>query len=140
VKHSFRVVSTGATNAASYPQKPTNGPDGPDTRFSTSQIPIDSIAVSTAQNDCGLFELNFASDRYLPFEGAGAIWPWDLQLPSAFKQFDHETITNILLTIRYTSLNGGAQLQFAASRAVIAFIKTVEDVSQAGGLFALFGL
>jgi Tc toxin complex TcA C-terminal TcB-binding domain/Neuraminidase-like domain/Salmonella virulence plasmid 28.1kDa A protein len=140
VNHSFRVLPTGATNASSYAQKPADGPDGPDNRFSTSQIPIDSIAVSSAQNDSGLFEMNFTSDRYLPFEGAGAIAAWDLQLPTALKQFDYETITDVLLTIRYTSLNGGAQLQAAASGAVTAFIKSAEDLSQDSGLFALFDL
>ena len=32
-----------------------------------------SIATSSGQNDAGLFELNFRDERYLPFEGAGAI-------------------------------------------------------------------
>jgi hypothetical protein len=29
-----------------------------------------SIATSNAQNDDGMFELNFRDERYLPFEGA----------------------------------------------------------------------
>ena len=29
------------------------------------------VAVSSAQNDSGVFELNFKDERYLPFEGAG---------------------------------------------------------------------
>lgn len=87
-----------------------------------------------------MFELNFSSDRYLPFEGQGVIATWDLQLPTALKQFDYETITDVLLTIRYTSLDGGAQLQAAASGAVTAFIKSVENLSQDSGLVALFDL
>jgi hypothetical protein len=31
------------------------------------------IATSTAQNDAGVFEFNFRDERYMPFEGAGAI-------------------------------------------------------------------
>jgi hypothetical protein len=34
---------------------------------------MQSIATSHAQNDSGMFELNFRDERYLPFEGAGAI-------------------------------------------------------------------
>lgn len=40
------------------------------------------IATSNAQNDSGTFELNFRDERYLPFEGAGAISKWRLDLPS----------------------------------------------------------
>jgi hypothetical protein len=35
--------------------------------------PITSIAVSSAQSDAGVFELNFHDERYMPFEGCGAI-------------------------------------------------------------------
>ena len=34
---------------------------------------VQSIVTSHGQNDSGLFELNFRDERYLPFEGAGAI-------------------------------------------------------------------
>ena len=42
-----------------------------DTNLSSYDIPIDAIATSSAQNDSGMFELNFKDERYLPFEGAG---------------------------------------------------------------------
>ena len=41
---------------------------------------IESVAISHGQNDSGLFELNFNDERYLPFEGAGAISRWKLKL------------------------------------------------------------
>jgi hypothetical protein len=41
---------------------------------------IQSVATSNAQNDSGLFELNFRDERYLPFEGTGAISSWRLEL------------------------------------------------------------
>ena len=34
-----------------------------------------------AQNDSGLFEPNLRDERYLPFEGCGAISSWCLELP-----------------------------------------------------------
>ena len=42
---------------------------------------VQSIATSHAQNDSGLFELNFRDERYLPFEGAGAVSEWRIELP-----------------------------------------------------------
>ena len=32
-----------------------------------------AIATSTAQSDAGVFEFNFRDERYMPFEGAGAV-------------------------------------------------------------------
>jgi hypothetical protein len=43
-----------------------------DDRFATTNIPINAIAVSSGQADSGLFELNFSSDRFLPFVALGA--------------------------------------------------------------------
>lgn len=34
---------------------------------------VDSITTSSARNDAGAFELNFRGEKYVPFEGAGAI-------------------------------------------------------------------
>ncbi|WP_304518067.1 neuraminidase-like domain-containing protein [Cecembia rubra] len=61
------------------------------------------IATSTAQNDGGLFQLNFRDERYLPFEGAGAISSWKLDLPKNFKQFDYQTIKDVIIHISYTA-------------------------------------
>jgi len=38
-----------------------------------------SIAISKGVNDSGLFELSFNDDRYLPFEGTGAVSKWEWQ-------------------------------------------------------------
>jgi hypothetical protein len=45
-----------------------------------------------AQNDDGLFELSFRDERYLPFEGAGAICQLHLQMPAGVAAFDYSTI------------------------------------------------
>ncbi len=70
--------------------------DGPDPRFMTTSVPITAVAVSGAQNDGGLFELNYRDERYLPFEGAGAISRWRVTLPQ-FREFDYETITELVI-------------------------------------------
>jgi len=61
------------------------------------------IATSTAQNDAGVFHLNFRDDRYMPFEGAGAISSWKLDMPKTFKQFDYQTINDVMIHISYTA-------------------------------------
>lgn len=61
------------------------------------------ISTSNAVNDGGVFELNFRDERYLPFEGAGAISAWELKLPKDFRSFDYTTITDVLIHISYTA-------------------------------------
>jgi len=61
------------------------------------------ISTSTAQNDAGVFQLNFRDDRYMPFEGAGAISSWKLDLPKTFRQFDYNTINDIIIHVSYTA-------------------------------------
>jgi hypothetical protein len=69
--------------------------------------PTSAIATSTAQNDGGVFELNFRDERYLPFEGAGAVSRWQIELPNNFRQFDYHTINDVILGISYTALEDG---------------------------------
>jgi len=110
-----------------------------DDRFRTDYVPIDAIAASSAQNDSGNFELTLRDERYLPFEGAGATSNWQLQLPS-FAQFDYKTIADVILTIRYTSCDGGLLLRKAAAESVADFVATIEGYSQSQGLMTLFDL
>ncbi|KAF2809580.1 uncharacterized protein BDZ99DRAFT_520924 [Mytilinidion resinicola] len=139
--HNWRLSTLGATDARCYAMKPADGPDGPDARFASSVVPISSIAVSTGQADTGLFELAFSSERYLPFEGAGAISSWKLELPStALQAFDYGSITDVLVNLRYTSLNGGDSFKAAAVGSVATFAKSVQGLADTQGLFAVFDL
>ena len=103
-------------------------------------MPISSVALSSGQNDSGVFELNFKDERYLPFEGAGAVSRWRIELPEKFRQFDYSTISDVVLHLRYTALDGGNKLQQAASDAVQQYVKDVEELSREEGLFAFFDL
>jgi Tc toxin complex TcA C-terminal TcB-binding domain len=73
---------------------------------------VDSIATSSAQQDAGVFELNFHDERLLPFEGAGVISRWKLDLPHgaegtpAIRQFDYQTISDVVLHFQYTAREG----------------------------------
>ncbi|MGH8603153.1 MAG: hypothetical protein ACREXR_10390, partial [Gammaproteobacteria bacterium] len=66
-----------------------------------------SVATSTANNDAGVFELNFRDERYVPFEGAGAVSDWHLELPSVFRPFDYDSISDVILHVSYTAKDDG---------------------------------
>ncbi|WP_237501751.1 hypothetical protein, partial [Pseudomonas carnis] len=69
------------------------------------------IALSSGLNDSGLFTLNFDSDeRYLPFEYTGAISTWQLTFPNHARQNALlESLTDIIVHLRYTAKNTGGQ-------------------------------
>ncbi|MBK8128910.1 MAG: hypothetical protein IPK53_08175 [bacterium] len=77
--------------------------DSNDDRFLYNVGGLQSIATSSGNNDSGLFDLSFRDERYLPFEGAGAISSWHLELPGTFRQFNYDTISDVILHVRYTA-------------------------------------
>lgn len=86
-----------------------------DDRFHKSVVPQAAIATSHGQNDSGMFELNFNDERFLPFEGAGAVSEWRLELPLENNQFDLTAVSDVVLHIRYTARpSGDANLTQAA--------------------------
>jgi hypothetical protein len=101
-------TSNASGDPSKYPRKTTGGATDP--RFRDAAGAIQSIAISTAQNDDGLFEMSFRDERYLPFEGSGAISQWHLQLPAPYPQFDYSTIADVVLHLKYTARDGGAGL------------------------------
>lgn len=63
------------------------------------------IAISKGnQADSGLFELNFNDERYLPFEGTGAVSDWILKLRNATK------VSDVIVHLDYTAFDGGEEL------------------------------
>ena|GEM_PF-1418992 len=82
-------------------------PVGSDPRFFYNYSATQSVATSTAQNDSGMFEVNFRDERYLPFEGNGAISQWLISMPPDCNAFDFETITDVILNLKYTARDGG---------------------------------
>jgi hypothetical protein len=73
-----------------------------------------AIVTSTAREDSGLFELNFRDERYLPFEGTGAISRWRIKLPVDTNRFDVSTVSDVIFHVRYTARDGGEALGEAA--------------------------
>jgi hypothetical protein len=100
-----------------------------------------TIATSTAQNDAGVFEFNFRDERYMPFEGAGAISAWELTLPKNFHPFDYRTISDVILRISYTALESeilrgqDEHLNNAIEQAIYGTLE-----ARNGGLERLFSL
>jgi hypothetical protein len=86
--------------SAGYERLP---PDTADTRFVDDRRLVSDMVTSTAQNDAGLFEPSMRDERYLPFEGAGAVSTWQLELSNEFHLFDYATITDVILHLRYTA-------------------------------------
>lgn len=115
----------------------TGGEDG---RFKNYYGAIQSIVASNAQNDSGLFELNFRDERFLPFEGAGAISSWKLELPGELRQFDYQTIADVILHIRYTSRPGGEALKTESVKHFKTLLKPDSDTKDKTDLIALFSL
>lgn len=99
--------------ATGYAEDPGN-----DERFVYNVGAIQSIATSSSQNDSGVFELNFRDDRYLPFENKGAISNWRLELPEIARQFDYNTIADVIIHVKYTAREGGSGLKTLANNAL----------------------
>jgi Tc toxin complex TcA C-terminal TcB-binding domain len=133
LSHQYRI-SSAETSGSNYEEQTAAAADP---RFQTCVVPISAIATSSGVNDAGVFELNFHVERYLPFEGAGVISTWELDLPDTYVQFDYATITDVIMHINYTSLDGGALLTSAAKTAVKHFVQAHQD---ARDLYTIFDL
>ncbi|MBC1195384.1 toxin [Microcystis aeruginosa BLCCF158] len=115
--------------------------DSEDDRFIDSFGNLQSIVTSGGQTDSGLFETNLRDERYLPFEGLGVISEWKLELPANPSKgdprpFDYDTITDVILHLRYTARDGGGLLKNGA----ISYLKDQIDAAQAVGSVRLFSL
>ncbi|MEV5745367.1 neuraminidase-like domain-containing protein [Microbispora rosea] len=106
-----------STVADGYPQR-----EGEDDRFVTNWAPQQAIATSSGHNDTGSFELNFRDERYLPFEGAGAVSRWRIELDPDANNFDIDSLPDVVLHLRYTAREGGEGLKKAARATVEAAI------------------
>lgn len=118
------------------------GIDPQDPRFQYNVAGMQSIAISSGQNDSGTFELNFQDERYLPFEGAGAISSWRLELPDDYRQFDYDTISDVIVHVSYTAREGGEVLKAAAKGNIEDGLNELanELVSTGKGLQRMFSL
>jgi peptidoglycan hydrolase-like protein with peptidoglycan-binding domain len=115
-----------------------SGPD--DQRFRFSPGGVSSIVTSSGRDDAGLFQPDMNDERFLPFEGEGVISSWRLELPSEFRQFDYDSISDAVLTIRYTALDGGELVRAAALADLEAALHAMEVEQGRTGLYRLFSV
>jgi hypothetical protein len=74
-----------------------------DENYRHDHLAVEAIAASHGQNDRGRFKLGFRDAEYGPFEGAGVISRWRVELPARFRSWDYETMTELGLDLEYTA-------------------------------------
>jgi hypothetical protein len=98
-----------------YAEDPGNDP-----RFRYNVGSVQSITLSRGLEDAGLFSVNLEDDRYLPFEGTGAIGTYALELPGGvtssagatrLRTFDYSSIADVVFHVRYTARDGGGSFR-----------------------------
>jgi len=109
---------------------------GADDRFVDYFGSAQSVVTSGAINDSGMFETNLRDERFLWFEGAGAVSTWRLELPSDFRPFDYATLSDVILHVRYTARQGGELL---GNQALIEMREALATANESG-LALLFSL
>lgn len=112
---------------ASAPQHSGTAPAQPKpSAMRQNWVSNQQIALSSGVNDSGLFVLNFDDLRYLPFEGTGAVSTWTLSMPLESNNIDFGSISDIILSVKYTAKEGGVKF----GRDVIALYSGSEDQYQ----------
>jgi hypothetical protein len=96
-----------------------------------------SISTSSAQNDAGVFELNFHDERYLPFEGAGAVSKWELVLPNKLRSFNYDTISDVIVHISYTAKYGGDTFREDVETGITNMLNALNEDK---GLYRIFSM
>ncbi|WP_369991711.1 Tc toxin subunit A-related protein [Pseudomonas xanthosomatis] len=79
-----------------------------ETYVKTSLRPSQQVCLSVAGHDRGLFTAAETDDRYLPFEGTGAVSDWQLRFPRHQGQAElFEGLSDIIVDVYYFALHGG---------------------------------
>lgn len=93
---------------ATAPQKSGTAPNEPtQVQLRQDWASSQQIVLSNGEADTGLFVLNHEDPRYLPFEETGAVSAWTLSMPPRSNRLDFSTISDVILTVNYTAIDGG---------------------------------
>jgi hypothetical protein len=106
-------------------------PTQDDIRFIDYFGATDVVVTSGASNDSGMFETNLHDERFLPFEGAGAISTWTLTLPAELRAFDYSTISDVIVHVRYTAREAGGLLGQTATNELLKIFADASRSPQA---------
>ncbi len=71
------------------------------------QVALSHVDQYTENN--GMFELNFGDERYLPFEGTGAVSNWRLELNGKKGAYNPADLLDVTVKLRYTAKQGGSR-------------------------------
>ena len=71
------------------------------------QVALSHVDEYTENN--GMFELNFGDERYLPFEGTGAVSNWRLELNGMKGSYNPADLNDVTIKLRYTAKQGGSR-------------------------------
>jgi Tc toxin complex TcA C-terminal TcB-binding domain/ABC toxin N-terminal region/Neuraminidase-like domain/PA14 domain/Salmonella virulence plasmid 28.1kDa A protein len=125
-------INTALNSAGEYEHEHDEGEWIDDGRFRTSYVPVKAIATSTAQDDPGLFDFTFRDDRYLPFEGAGVISEWEIELATdeELRQFDYASISDVILRLSYTAREDGGPFKEKAATYLKNFIRNAAELAR----------
>jgi hypothetical protein len=124
-------MNTTLNDEGNYEHNNDEGVWTDDDRFHSNIVPVTSIAASTGQNDSGLFEFSFRDERYLPFEGAGVVSEWLIELSTEkdLRQFDYSTISDVILHMSYSARENGGLFKEKAIEHIRNFIMNVSELS-----------
>lgn len=116
LRNAIRTNTQLPGGAAGYPRRMQNGEPLDDGRFRDEQVPVAAIATSSGQSDSGMFELTLRDERFLPFEGAGAVSRWSIELmeDETLRPFDYDSIADVILHVRYTAREEGGAFKAAS--------------------------
>ena len=102
-------------------------PTQDDIRFIDYFGATDLVVTSGRFNDFGMFETNLHDERFLWFEGAGAISTWTLTLPGDLRAFDYSNDSHVIIHVRYTARQAGDPL---GSQAIKELKNAFDDKNQ----------
>ena len=102
-----RVIMEPDPKAVTFLLAPTQTPPQSIRTNWKAQQQIALSSHTQYETNSGVFELNFQGDRFLPFEGTGAVSRWRLALGGPPGSYDLRDLTNVIITLKYTALQGG---------------------------------
>ena len=137
----YANVSATLTLTGSWTRRGIDLSDAAQPAGGTIISPQTVIATSSANQDGGAFELSFSDPRYLPFEGAGAISSWRLELPGTIRPFDYATISDVVMHVSYTARDGGPALKADVNAQLVSALNDLKSlVAEDATMSRLFSL
>ncbi|NQZ10930.1 MAG: hypothetical protein HRT35_27570, partial [Algicola sp.] len=125
-QHSHKTIIEPDIKAVKYLISPT---DKQPLSIRSNWRPNQQIAVSQldpyTKQSTGVFQLNFGDERYLPFEGTGAVSNWQLEIPGAQSNFDINQLQDVKIEVNYTARNGGNEYANKVKALLKPYVKAV---------------